>query len=489
MKLISRQLSRVTRSATIATWFSQGARLTNTLVVLPFVLTSFTEAEIAVWLLIVTLNSFQILFDGGFTPTLTRFVSYLSADHPDRDRLAELGFDSESTRDIIALRRAVVRAIKWTSFTLSIAGVALLVSVGPVLIARQAAELPSPRVGALALMILAPTWFIEMNGRRFLSILEGSGDVARVRRWAGVFGILTAVTNIVVVLSGAGILLLTFSSQVWRWVNVVWNRHLVHASRNQNVQKWTGQSGRDPSTNDLNKRILKLLWSKGKRSALGVAFGYGSSHATGLIYAQVGSASAVAGYLLALRLFDLMKQISQAPFYSVLPRFGEMYAAKGVGALKKLSQERTRVSLLLFSVSVVTVFVLGDYLLALIGSNANLPAALTWYVLGLAFLMERTGAMNLQTYTVSNHVVWHHLNIAKGLPAVALSLAVARFEEPLYFALTLLAANGFVYMPWATALNGRFINESPVTILRRVTALPAMILGAGLVISLLFFGG
>lgn len=472
MTQIRNAVRRAWRSSTVATWLAFLTTSVNGVVVLPFVVSTFTAAEVAVWLLLLTINGFQVLFDAGFTPTFTRFVSYLSTAEPDVKRLRKAGFVDFVATQQDEIRSGLLVALKKTFLLISLIGVAFLVIVGPFVVRRQVFELDSPVLGFATLALLLPTWFFEMNGRRYIAFVEGTGGVALVRRWRAGFGALTVVSNILVVVYGGGLFVLALSSQFWKWWNVLFNRYL-YARRGGSTTSgaWTSYAG----SSDLTRHVTRVVWSRGWRSGLGVAFGYGTVYVTGLMYAQWGDPASVASYLIALRLFDIAKSIAQAPFYSLLPVFSREYAAGRITNLVRLIKKRIRIVVLLFGLGVSVLALFGEWGLSALGSSTPFPARNIWLVLSVAFLLERFGAMHLQSYTVTNHVVWHQVNAAHGIVALSLSFVLAAKFGALGFALALMIANMVVYAPWSTWLNMRLLGSREV-LETLVYLLPAILL-------------
>ncbi|QQK72845.1 hypothetical protein HG702_16325 [Pectobacterium versatile] len=57
-------------------YFSQGLNILYGILVLPFILTVLNPSEVAYWMLLLTLTGFSAVLDFGFSPTITRAVSY-----------------------------------------------------------------------------------------------------------------------------------------------------------------------------------------------------------------------------------------------------------------------------------------------------------------------------------------------------------------------------------------------------------------------------
>jgi O-antigen/teichoic acid export membrane protein len=140
----------------------------------------------------------------------------------------------------------------------------------------------------------------------------------------------------------------------------------------------------------------------------------GIIQASGLVYGQLASAAEVAAYFLALRVATLISQFCQAPFYSKLPRLAELQSAGNLVEQLRLTQRGMRVAYWVFALGAVAVALSADRVLHLIGSRTQFVSPGVWAVLALAYFAERFGAMHLQLYSLTNHIVWHIANGVSG---------------------------------------------------------------------------
>jgi O-antigen/teichoic acid export membrane protein len=149
---------------------------------------------------------------------------------------------------------------------------------------------------------------------------------------------------------------------------------------------------------------------------------YGLVQASAILYAQVGSASSVASYLLALRLIQTVSQFSQAPFYSKLPVFAKFFAEDKKDKLVSLAKRGMGLAYWCYVAGFIGLGVAGEPLLKFIGSNADFPDSLLWSLLGVGFFVQRYGAMHIQLYSVTNKIIWHISNGISGAVYVMVSL-------------------------------------------------------------------
>jgi hypothetical protein len=77
-----------------------------------------------------------------------------------------------------------------------------------------------------------------------------------------------------------------------------------------------------------------------------------------------------------------------------------------------------------YSVGFVAVGLTGGTLLEWVGSTIPFENQLLWCMFGVGFMVERYGAMHLQLYTTTNHVVWHIANGVTGSLYLGLALVL-----------------------------------------------------------------
>ena len=61
-------------------------------------------------------------------------------------------------------------------------------------------------------------------------------------------------------------------------------------------------------------------------------------------------------------------------------------------------------------------------LLSFIGSKAEFVSPILWVLMGLGMLIERYGAMHLQLYSTTNHIIWHIANGISGIICIIVTL-------------------------------------------------------------------
>ena len=405
-------------SPTLMTWGSFATRSLSLIVVLPLVLNRLSTPEIALWYLFSTIIGLQLLADVGFSPTFSRVIAYgmgglNSFDLKDLRKIKQSASLAEANWETIEKICSTMRAIY---LRLTVISIFLLVTIGTWAMFRPMSKMSDARWGWAAWAVILITSGFTLFGNSYSSYLQGINQIALLRRWEILTSLGSIGTSLIVLLAGGGLLGLVIANQGWLILNILRNYWLCLKVEDGRFQNFTGQK--------INVVVFEAVWPSAWRSGLGVFMGYGLVQLSGVIYAQFGTASGVASYLLALRLMQMISQFSQAPFYSKLPLLARL---RSEGNLENQIQVAKRAMTLAYW-TYVTGFIglglLATPLLRLIGSNAEFVSPLLWGVMGLSMFAERYGAMHIQLYSTTNHIIWHTANGVAGLIYLAVALTL-----------------------------------------------------------------
>src|SRR5262249_13180029 len=160
------------------------------------------------------------------------------------------------------------------------------------------------------------------------------------------------------------------------------------------------------------------------RSALGISFSRGVLYASGLIYAQVAETAALGTYLLAFRFVQMISDLSQAPFYSKIPALARLRSEGRFDEQLALARRGMQVAYWTYAAGFIAVGVAATPALKLVKSNIPFADPMLWALLGIGFFVERYGAMHIQLYSTTNHIIWHVANGVTGTIYLAISFAL-----------------------------------------------------------------
>lgn len=441
---------RLTESATLMTWASLAVRMSGLLVVLPMVLRRFPPAEVAVWQLFTTIFTLVLMLDLGLAPSFTRFLAFArgGASVADMRSMQARQGGASPSHDPAAVDATLARlagTLRWIYPRIALVAVTVFAVLGTVSLAPPVAATANP-------MKMWMAWGVVLlgSGGAFLgnaaaATLQGLDRVAAQRRVEVVTGAAQALASVLVVALGGDLLAVVLTYQVGALLTVMANRRLL--------AREAPDLAHAPAVAD--REVLRVLWPTAWRSGLGVIASQGVIQLSGLLYARLVTPAQLASYLLALRVVTVASQISQAPFYSKLPRLALLYAAGERHQLLALAQRGIRLSQWVLCIGLVLgTFILPPALQA-IGSRTPFVSPGIWALLCLAFLVERFGAMHMQVYSLTNHILWHVANGVTGALMLALASAGFHVLGLAAFPAAMLAAYTVFYSAWSARLSSR----------------------------------
>ncbi|MDO9566770.1 MAG: hypothetical protein Q7J15_08530 [Candidatus Desulfaltia sp.] len=377
-----------------------------------------------------TIISFQMLVDVGFSPTFSRVIAYAmggaKVDDLKSPKDQNNGQANWETLELICSEMRVIYS------RLGLLWPMLLIVFGTLALVKPISHVQNTLSAWTAWGVILVVSTVSLRGNIYSAYLQGTNYIALLRRWEAITSLGAIVTSFLVLILGGKLLGLVIAHQGWQLLNILRNCWLSRVVEDGHFKNF--------SKRKQNKKVFDAVWPSAWRSGVGHFMTYGLIQASGILYAQVGAATSVASYLLALRLIQTVSQFSQAPFYSKLPVFSRLYAEGRKDELVSLAKRGMRFSYWCYVVGFIGLGIAGNPILRFIGSNADFPTNLLWSLMGLAFFIERYGAMHLQLYSITNHIIWHLANGIAGLIYLIVSLVLFKFIDVYAFPLGLLIA-------------------------------------------------
>jgi hypothetical protein len=473
-------LQFVWNSPTLTTWGSLSFRTLGLLLVLPLLLNKFSTSDIALWYLFSTIIGFQLLFDLGFGSTFYRIIAYAFGGSENLDDLRRVDSNQLNEPRWNKISQ-IVGTMYFIYNLLAIGYLAIMGIIGSYVLIRPINLSSDITNGWIAWIVVLTTTAISLRGNIYNNYLLGLNKVAMLRRWEALTSLGGIISNIVVLLFNWSLLFLVISNQAWILISVIRNRFLCRRVYENRFSKFSAEK------RNLDKEILNNIWPRAWRSAVGLFMNFGLIQASGLIFAQIGKSAEVASYLLGLRIIDTIKTFSQAPFYSKLPLLAKLRSqGKSAEQIKAAS-----FGMMLSHYSYILAFILVglfiDQILILIKSNAEFVNPSMWALMGIGFFLERFGAMHLQLYSTTNHIVWHIANGVSGLIYLVTSLILLSVIGVYAFPVGVIAGYLLFYSWYSAKYSYKIIVKPFFEFERYVSLVPFLILVLYCLISVAYF--
>lgn len=389
------------------TWMSYSTKALSLFIVLPLILKNFSAAEVSLYYLFTAIITLIGLADFGFKSTFSRIISFAYGGAKDvgvfRGNVKVEEF-KECNWDLIEnICSSMNRIYSWLSSILLI----MFVTLGTWFLIKPIYAVIDTKQAWIAWGVIVLTTVIKFYGTIYQNYLEGLYKIALVRRIEAFMQLGSILSSITVLVLGGSILYLIISVQIWQLLNVARNWYLARMVEQGKYRLFRSLP--------FDRILFKKIWRPAWRSGLSGLMSNGLTQLSGILYAQIGAPELVAAYLLALRIITQIKEISMAPFYSKIPLMARLRVDGRLKELVEISQRGMFLGHSVFVAGVIFVAVFSDKLMRLIESNVPFVSDSFWLFLSIAFFIHRYGAMHIQLYLTTNHIISHIADSVSGL--------------------------------------------------------------------------
>ena len=399
------------------------ARTGNLIFVLPLILSSFSKAEIALYYLFATVIALGNLADFGFKNTLVRLFAFTQAGVESLEFKKDqknIQFE-ENRKPNWDLAEALFSMTRRIYFIISIILTLLLAILGTYLVEKAVTATENEYYSWLAWGVVVITTGVGLYGKLYLCYLEGFNHVALVKRVETLFILIAIITKVLVLVFAPSILWLIVVEKIWLLINLVRNYYL---SRYVN----DGMS-RTFKRVKFDKTLFMQVWKPAWKTGVSSFMSLGLTNVTGIFYAQIGGTGAVASYLLALRVINQIRDVSMAPLYSKIPVLSRLRAKGSMNEFIRIAKRGSSLAHGVFGFGIITVGALFNVLIKLANSNVEFVSVDLWFLMGIAYVVHRYGAIHMQIYLTTNHVITHIVDSISGLIFIlATYLLIGRYD-------------------------------------------------------------
>ncbi len=403
----------------------------------------------------------KFVADIGFSATFIREIAYAYGGAASLDQTAQGRLSSANGGPNWDLLQAISRTMAAVYNRLALGALAVLLLLTPLFI-RPIGQVDQPEKAWIAWGIIILTLALGIRGNGYASLLQGMNQIPLYRRWDTFMWLVVILASFVLLVYGAGLLELVIVNQFYVVLAFFRNRLLA--------QKVIGAHFQLSFLGRIDSPILSQTWPRTWRSGIGVLMSYGLTQGSGMVYAQIGATENIAAYLLALRFAQNIAMFSGTPFYSKLPLLASLYAQGNKAAIVETSSRSMRLSHWIFLAGIIIVGLFLPPLLVITGSNAEFVSPLFWLLISASYFTERFGAMHLQLYSTSNHIIWHVANGVTALIAVFTVWTLYRLIGIYAFPLGYLVSNLGFYA-WYSAKHSYHEFQLDWTTFERKTSL------------------
>lgn len=438
---------KILKSNTITTWLSYGSKSLNFLIVLPIVLKKFTSVDITLWYLISNFFLIILIIDSGFSNSFIRILAYGTVGNRNilnNDKVTisiSNTYDFEFVNSVIIVMKSFYRNIILIMFITSFI-------LGYIAFKTPVELSSNPTLGWYVCLILQFSFPLLIWGGVYSNILQGMNQIPSLRLGETVFNFLSSLTSIIILFLIPNLYYISISYIVWALLSVGRNYILVLNLKSLKIKKF------DPS---LFQIISGNVIKNSVKSGLGVLFSQGITSFMGFFYANKLSPDISANFLVTINLVNNLKTFAQAPFYSKIPYFSSLVASNKITELITMVKGSMRLVYFVFIALSIVIWYFLYYYSEYVGNSSFKPDLILYFLLVFGFLIERFGAMHIQLYSMSNHILWHVQNGTTGLIIIISTLVFFKYCSVMSYPIGLVIGNVFFYSWFGSFHSMRFL--------------------------------
>jgi hypothetical protein len=410
-------LKKIYNSPSVMTWISYFAKYGSYIFVLPLILKIFSEAEIAVWFLFLLILSVSQLADSGFGPSIIRATSYFfsgSLKLPNNiDQFKNKTSISGAKINFIGLNK-VLNTSNSIYLILSFFSVIILLTFGRFIVnnAINMTDNQDRLMSAFYLLVIQSFFSIQVI--KCSSFIQGIDQVASLKRAEIIFETSKIVILFLLLNTGYGIFELIAVELVFKIFFYIYTRIYISNWFLYHKQSYSNDF-------KVDNEIFKSIWSPTWRQGLMFYGSYFSNNSVGIIISQLNDPKLIASYLLSQKIISFVRQISQAPLYSNLPRVFQLMAKSEFKTLKLYCAKGISFGLFLQFFLLLFIILFNTQLLNIFDIKTTLVSLPILIVMSITVMLELHHAFHAQIYMGSNHVPFLIPSIYSGLSIFALS--------------------------------------------------------------------
>lgn len=419
----------------------------NLVILLPLLIDLLNDSDIAIWYLFSNVIGLQLLIDSGFSGNFIRYISF--ALNGNRSIFDKSSNESIAITDVDFLR-TISFAMTEIYKVLIVIFVLLYLTLGFYSFRLPIQLTTNSNLGWIVWTFTLISLPILIYGGKYSNILQGLNKIPLLRLWETVFNLFSSIFSVGILLATESIYLVIFSLYCWSLLSVLRN-YLT-------VRKIEQMTSGNMDFSILKKMKPKLLLNSLK-SGFGVFMAQGITYSMAFFFANKLDPSSLSTYLVTSGVIINIRNFSQAPFYSKIPFFATLTAQQNFKELEiNLKKSMFQVYLIFFSSSVLLYLLFWGYIEY--NSVSFMLDEKLWFVLTLAFFLERYGAMHIQIYSLSNHILWHIHNGVSGAITIFFVVIIYQYS-PLYsYPLALLISCLLFYSIYGPYYSYKFLNTS-----------------------------
>lgn len=345
-----------------ATFFKIG----SSVILLPLILRKMPTEMVGIWSIFMTITAFSSLLDFGFNPSFARNITYVFSGV---NKLNIKGYESVNTNEIqtvdYGLLKGVISAMRWFYLRMALFLFLLLSTLGTYYIYFILKNYQ----GEVKEIYLAWVLLCFINAYNIFtlyydSLLQGKGLVKRLKQIDITGYLVYLIIASFLILYGYGIVAIV-SAQASSVIIIRWLSYKSFFTE-EIKQKLEISSARD------KEEVLKAIYPNAIKIGLTSLGGFIVQKSALVIGSLYLTLNEIATYGISMQLIAVMASMAGIYTATYIPKIVQLRVSQNNEEIKKIYNKGQIILLLTYIFGGVTLLVLGNWVLAFLGSKTNL---------------------------------------------------------------------------------------------------------------------
>jgi len=411
----------LTKRDIIWSYFAQIFQYGASFFIIPIVLRKLPSDELGVWYIFLAVYSFIALLDFGFQPTISRNITYIFSGAKKllkegiADKIPDENVDYLLLKTTIKICRKIYAIISLIAFV-------LLITVGTYYIYSLVSEKPNLNFILVSWLVFALSCIINFYYSYYNALLQGRGLIKEISKtiiFSKVFYILFSYLGL---MAGWGLLAIASSNLLSNVINRVVANYYFYDKQLKSDLKIQ-------DIYDNSSTLFKIIWHNSYKLGIVSLGGFLITRANIFICASYLTLQDVASYGLTQQFLNIINTLSLVYFNINIPKFNQYSLLKDKEALKQGFGFSLIIGFVLFFSGIIVLFLGGDALLQLIGSNTLFINKYYLLFYGIILFLEFNHSMSATLITTGNIIPFVKPSVISGIFILVFSFILIKFTS------------------------------------------------------------
>jgi O-antigen/teichoic acid export membrane protein len=417
---------KISKKDIIWSYFGFFINIANGLIILPFLLYYLSPKEIGLWYTFMSISAFVMLLDFGFSPTLSRNVSYVWGGAKELNKIGNGDEDIQFKEPNYKLLFNVFKVTKKIYLVISLLTLLILLTIGTYYVISITNEIEGNN-HIIAWIVFSFGVFFNMFYSYWTPLLRGIGAIKQGQ----IANVIARTIQIIITIIG---LILSFNLIAVAVAYLISGLVLRFISKMYFLKKINKKSFYKEAI-DKNydqsklKELFGIMWHNSWRLGL-VSFGaFLITNSSTLICSSYLGLDITASYGIALQLFAILTSLSSTLYVIYLPELNIATIYKNPNRVKEIITFSTLVNWGIFIIGSIVIIFFGKLILNILQPSLIILPPRLLVFMAIYLFLENNHSMFATFITIENRIPFMKSAIISGFAIVLLSITLVNYTQ------------------------------------------------------------